>query len=246
MVDTGLAEKLGTSVYFDQAGNEVSDDNEKKYGRKCNMKLTKPSYILFGDETGCNTNQTSDGNFNGEKFICGRGQVPRKSSSATDHRFTLLPITAANGNAVIYVVIFKSKRKKPPVSWKTGIDVRVKPRTKTIINTEGGEIAVPDESDIENYGPGKYFPYGPACHHNGKTIPCATFVSEGGGITAEILVEILMILDKLEVFPRIEGAIPFILLDGCLTWLNPLFLAYVNNPDHKRKVCLGVPYATTL
>ena len=51
---------------------------------------------------------------------------------------------------------------------------------------------------------------------------------------------------QLEVFPRIDGAVPFILIDGHLTRLNPLFLAYVNNPEHKWKVCLGVTYVTTL
>ena len=106
------------------------------------------------------------------------------------------------------------------------------------MNKEGGEIVVPDKSDLEKYGPGKYFSYGPAYHYNGKTIPCATFVLDGGDITAEILVKILMILNKLEVFPRVDSAIPFILLDGHLTWLDFLFLVYINNLGRKWKVCV--------
>ena len=66
-----------------------------------------------------------------------------------------------------------------------------------------------------------------------KKIPCATFVLEGGGITAEILVQILIIVNKLEVFSRVDDKVPFILLDGHLIRFDPLFLAYVNNLAHK-------------
>ena len=178
--------------------------------------------------------------------MCARGQVPRKSSSATDHRFTLLPITSASGNAVLYAIIFKSKQKGVPVDWKQGIDVRVAPKTKKVRDQEGNLIDVVDVENLDNYGPGKYFPNGPSCYHNGVHIPCMTFVSESGGITAEILVVILTILDNLNVFLRINGLIPFLLLDGHFTRLDPLFLKYINDPLHLWKVCLGVPYATTL
>ena len=110
--------------------------------------------------------------------------------NSKDHRFTLLPITAANGNAVLYVVIFKSKKVVVPEAWKTGIDIRITPTTMRITNSEGEEIDVVDECDIRNYGKGKYFPYGPSCEHDSKTLPCATFASESGGISADILVEI--------------------------------------------------------
>ena len=114
MVEAGVAEYREKPVYCDKEGNVVSDNSNKKYGRPCTMKLTKTANILFGDETGCNTNQTGDGNYHGKKFLCGIHQIPRKSVNAKDSRFTLLPITAANGNAVIYVVIFKSKEKVVP------------------------------------------------------------------------------------------------------------------------------------
>ena len=132
------------------------------------------------------------------------------------------------------------------MAWKTGIDVRVKVSTITKQDDMGEDFVFVDESNLGNYGPGNYFPNGPTCEHNGKTIPCATFVSESGGITAEILVSILQILDGLQVFSRDDGSMPFLLLDGHSTRLDPLFLAYVNNPAHRWKICLGVPYATTL
>ena len=71
---------------------------------------------------------------------------------------------------------------------KIGIDVRVIPRTKIILNKEGEDVIVPNKSDLENCGRGNYFPYRPACHHNGKTAMCVTFALKGGGITAEIWV----------------------------------------------------------
>lgn len=172
--------------------------------------------------------------------------MPRKSVNARDHRFTLLPITAANGVAVIYVVIFRSKEEKTQEIWKTGIDVRVSPKTILRTDCEGKEVEVVDECDLENYGPGKYFPGGPCCQHNGKKIPCASFVSESGGITADILVKVLKIMDDLNLFPRVNGSMPFLLVDGHQSRLDPVFLEYINNAGHRWKVCLGVPYATTL
>ena len=112
------------------------------------------------------------------------------------------------------------------MAWKTGIDIRVVPKAKIMLNKEGEKVVVPDKSDLKNYGPGKYLLYGPACHHSGKTIPCATFVWGGGGMIAEILVNILVIFNKFELFPRIEGAVPFILLNGHLTRLDPPLLSH--------------------
>ena len=56
-----------------------------------------------------------------------------------------------------------------------------------------------------NHGPGKYLPGGPTCIYNGKMIPCATYVSESSGITADIIVAVLTVLDELDVFPRELG-----------------------------------------
>ena len=77
---------------------------------------------------------------------------------------------------------------------------------------EKGNIVF-DEA-TKNYGPGKYLPGGPTCIYNGKQIPCATYVSESGGITADILVAVLTVLDELDVFPRDSGITPFMLING--------------------------------
>ncbi len=39
---------------------------------------------------------------------------------------------------------------------------------------------------------------------------------------------------------------PFLLVDGHNTCVDPHFLDYINNNNHQGKVCLGVPYATLL
>lgn len=73
------------------------------------------------------------------------------------------------------------------------------------------------------------------------------FASESGGITGEILVKILEHFDKMNLFPRTAGGpIPVLLVDGHGSRLDPAFVDYINNESHPWKVCLGVPYATTL
>jgi hypothetical protein len=95
MVGAGVARVLETPKFLDRSGNIV--DKEDKFGEAVDIEILHPDYILFGDETGCNTSQKKDGHEGGKKFVVGRGQVPRTSCSTTDHRFTLLPITSASG-----------------------------------------------------------------------------------------------------------------------------------------------------
>ena len=52
------------------------------------------------------------------------------------------------------VVIFQSKQKEVPVSWQSGIDVRVQPE-----KDEMGNIVF--DKATTNHGPGKYLPGGP-------------------------------------------------------------------------------------
>ena len=98
-----------------------------------------------------------------------------------------------------------------------------------------------------NVGKDKYYPGGPTCQYKGKTVDCLTFVSESGGITGDILVAILTYFDAMDLFPRSpEGPTPCLIVDGHQSRLDPKFVDYINTHGHKWKVCLGVPYATTL
>ena len=84
----------------------------------------------------------------------------------------------------------------------------------------------------QNMGEGKPFPGGPVCDFNGKRIPSFVTSSESGGITAEILVEILQHLDKHGVSNRTAGEPPpCLILDGHGSRLSVPFLRYINNLD---------------
>ena len=104
--------------------------------------------------------------------------------------------------------------------WQLVIDVRVQPE-----KDEMGNIVV-DEATT-NHGPGKYLPRGPTCIYKGRTIPCATYVSESGGITVDIIVAVITVLDKLGVFPRDSRITPVMLIYGHSSMLVPKFLTYI-------------------
>ena len=121
---------------------------------------------------------------------------------------------------------------------KSGVDIQ----SDDLLHNERGEI-----NFETNTGEGKYFPGGPKCVYNGKEIDCLTFASESGGISGDIFVKILQYFDKHDIFPREAGGpIPMLLVDGHQSRLDPKFINYINHNCHRYKVCLGVPYATTL
>ena len=132
------------------------------------------------------------------------------------------------------VIIFAGKRRNALV--ELGID----PFAEDI-----GEVT--DEDYVmKNKGPGKRFPGGPSCKHNGKEIPCFCAWSEKGSMTTEILTRILETLDHLQVFDRSRGIKPFLMLDGHGSRYGIPFLRYINNDAHLWVACIGVPYGTSL
>ncbi len=63
----------------------------------------------------------------------------------------------------------------------------------------------------------------------------------------KILVKILTCFDSIELFPHVPGGpIPFLIVDGHQSCIAPMFIEYINDQNHTWKVCLSVPYATTL
>ena len=67
------------------------------------------------------------------------------------------------------------------------------------------------------------------------------------GISSDLLMQMLKIMDTLALFPRLPGGpLPFILLDGHGSHLILPFLEYINHPDHIWKVCFGLPNGTAL
>lgn len=79
-------------------------------------------------------------------------------------------------------------------------------------------------------------------------MPCMIRYSPGGGITPDILTDILRTVDTIGIYERErqDGITPFLLVDGHKSRFSPTFLKYITNPQHKWKVCIGVPYGTSL
>jgi hypothetical protein len=69
--------------------------------------------------------------------------------------------------------------------------------------------------------------------------------TDSRSITLERFVSFLEYINKLELFPRIGGLKPFLLLDGHGSRLELPFLQYVYDPNHQWIVCIGVPYGTS-
>ena len=239
LVEARIASLTPLPVYTDRHGNEVEKDDPERFGRQQHIKIDHPEYLVFADETGCQTNMKKDGDVAGTTYICPKGTVPQIMCCTNDHRFTVLPFTSASGKAICCVIIFQSDRvDEVPIHWRTGIDVQV---TDPVLD----EYGKPDMN--LNMGEGNYYPGGPKCIYNGKEVECLTFCSESGGITGDILVKILTYFDSIDLFPRShDGPIPVLLVDGHQSRLHPSFIDYVNDPAHPWRILFGVPYATVL
>ena len=230
-----MAKRREQVVYQDKDGNIVHENN--RYGKAINLEMLHPEYILFADKTGINTSSKEDGNKGGTKFLCKIGQVLKIKSTTSENQCTVLLFTSATGEAIMCVLIYMRKGEDIAVELNTGVDLWVIP----FHDTDGNIIM--DNRNIN--GKGKFMPCGPTCLYKGIEIPCRTYISESGGITAKILVDLLQMFDTLFVFPRDAGVTPVLIVNGHESCLHHSFLEYVNNPAHKWHVCLGVPYATS-
>ena len=68
MVDARVAVALSSPIYTDLEGNQVLDES-LRVGLKQEIMITKPSYILFADESGFSTSQKKDVHVGGEKLV---------------------------------------------------------------------------------------------------------------------------------------------------------------------------------
>ena len=232
MVEAGVAVKHDTPQWQNTNGDIVGE--EDAVGCKVTHDLIHPEMCIVMDEVGGNTSQKGDGNNGGELHVCAKDMVPQQKASTKDKHFTLLGLTALNGDPVMCVVIFAGKRETK--LYECGMD---------LFAEKVGDVS--DDNFFENNsGHGKRFPGGPTCEFQGKTVPCFTRFSPKGSITSEILRDILATLDVIGVFDRSGGKRPFLLLDGHGSRLQIPFLEYINNPTHGWVACIGVPYGTAL
>jgi hypothetical protein len=99
MVEAGVAEELTEPIQYE-------DGLPTKY------RLIHPEYVLFVDETGCNTNQLNDGRVGGELFILPKmdSECGAPTGATTDLHYTVLPFVSGTGEAVMCAIIFKSEQ----------------------------------------------------------------------------------------------------------------------------------------
>ena len=206
----------------------------------------------------------------GNKKHCStKGVMAKLPACTSDCHFTTMVWTKLDGNPAICLVIIE-KDGELSYSELHGLDVNAKwigddtmfNEIKNINNDNGKEKKMKEMLagsvfSVEllklNTGPGKVFPGGPICIVNGTEIPTVVRRSASGGITPEILVDVLKVYDAL--IPRVPGEpAPGAILDGHGSRLSDVFMRYINNLDedgnavpganHKWNICLGLPNGT--
>ena len=239
--DAGVASKYeGDGVWKNLDGEIV--DRQEACGRKCLYELTHPGYLLFVDEVGSNTNMTSDKNKGGEQFVCERGTVPRQQASNTDIHFTCLGFTNASGEAVMCGVIIGGSTMS--ADQVLGFDILAGTQSEI---EKWAKILKDDDAFNQNMTTSHMFPGGPTCYVGDKVIPPFVTCSPSGGITSQILADMMKWLDRHLQLPRIEGGpTPCILLDDHQSRLDLPFLSYVYSPHHRWKALIGIPNGTSL
>jgi hypothetical protein len=204
MVKAGIAVETEEPVMYDKQGEETEDE-EKMVGKPTKYKMKHPEYLLFVDETGCNTNQKDDKYIGGELFVLPKNEAAGGViGCTTDIHFSVLCFTSALGDPVMCAVIMKSDKHIDdlPITWKLGIDIR-----KDVVNgTTRGELI------RNNFG--NAYPGGPICTYMGKQIPCFVGCSPKASITSHMLTAMLKTIDDLNIFDRSTGIKPMLLLDG--------------------------------
>jgi hypothetical protein len=92
MVDAHIAPPHENPVFMDREGYDMEESD--RFGLAHEIKINHPDYILFADESGCQTNQKQDGNFGNRKYIVKHGTTPQVICSTADHQFTILSFTS--------------------------------------------------------------------------------------------------------------------------------------------------------
>jgi hypothetical protein len=257
MVEAGVAENLIEPAYFDKDGNQVATSDEA-VGLLCDAVLKHPEYLIVVDETGFNTNQLTDNSNNQNRYIGVRGEnLPQLSVSTSDFHCTLLPFTAGNGQPVMFAVIFAWDG-PVPTSWVHSLDYfKLDNLMKTKSEIEQSELVsvltCDDDVKIMEYvktlfaGQDSVYTGGPECQFNGVNVPCYVGHSPKGGITSEMLADMLRTMDGLNLFPRTPlGPKPFLLLDGHGSRFELPFLEYIWHQEHQWFVAHGVPNGTAV
>ena len=261
MEEDGYAEKLPTPAFFDKMGNGCEE--EEAFGKIVDKALLRPDLIFVADECVTNTNMANDRTYGGNKRCHAKGASVSLPGCTSATHFTTMGFTTLNGEPVLCVIVIQ-KGSKLNLAERFGFDsnatwygdIAVFEKIKDSKDEDGKitieEGAIPSDLLTANMGPGKAFPGGPTCEFNGNEIPAFVTHSESGGITSEILVEVLEHLDHHKAASRNEGdPPPCLILDGHSSRLSISFLRYIRNLDkngdeipgsnHRWNAYLGLP-----
>jgi hypothetical protein len=112
MVDAGIAFQLDEDIMYDKHGEKTTNIDES-YGHATKYKIIHPEYLLFVDETGCNTNMKENGLAGGQLFVLpvDMGSQEGCNSATTDIHFTVLCFASATGEPVLCAVILKETKR---------------------------------------------------------------------------------------------------------------------------------------
>ena len=152
-VSSRVAVKLPESDwhYVDADGQRTIEEN--RVGRLVKHKLVHPKYVLFGDEVGTDTCQEDDGHIGGQVYLTANGKRAPLESSKSGHRFTVMCLTAATGDPVMFIIVYAAT--ELDFLARFGYDHLAK---------EPFDKNKPIEQQI---GPGKVFPGAPTCEFRG-------------------------------------------------------------------------------
>jgi hypothetical protein len=218
-----MAIKTAEERMYDKHGEFVLDKSYM-YGQPTKFQLIKPQNLIFVDETGCNTNQNTDGYISGELFLLPTGASETGVKNAcTNIHFSVLCFNNALGDAIMCSIILKLMKdvSKIPENIILGID-----RT---INIENGESKLHlIEANLKNI----VMLGGPTCTYQGKIIPYFIGCSPNASNTSQMLAEILEELDKSKSFDRENSSAPFLILGRHHSRFGLPFIQYIHNEDN--------------
>ncbi len=108
-----MYEKVYETMVMIEAGiaEVVEEAIQCEAGLPTKYVLTQPEYLLFVNETGCNTNQLNDGKVGGELFIMPKniGDAAAPAGATTDIHFTVLPFMLGTGEPVLCAITVRSE-----------------------------------------------------------------------------------------------------------------------------------------
>ena len=89
---------------------------------------------------------------------------------------------------------------------------------------------------IKNIGPRNRFPGESNCEFRGKEVPCMLYWRKKEGFTSEIITDWIYNMYNIEIFPRVDGILPFLIVGGHWSILEFPLLNYINDTNN----CFGL------